>query len=186
MKSRIGWLLVIVIVLALPILSACTIYYDRGFIDKEEAPPAFEAWHPDVYIFAEVHTAKEWRSQHGYSVTVDVSTRVSYYTDPKHKKGLDWKCAPSDYDAHLDEVRIETLEGSSWVDLPLGSLQARSGECSASLSSGELVAIPASVQELRAHVTATFRRKDSGVSETRLFVIGLKKYEREFPFFRMY
>ena len=198
MKNRIGW--IPLIVLALPALSACTIYYDRKFIPKEEAPPAFESWHPDVYVFAEVHTAKEWRSQHRYSVTVTVSTRVNYYTDPKHKKGLDWRCAPSDYDAHLDEVRLETRAAdSSWIDLPLGTLWEDSGECSASLSSRELVAIPASVRELRAHVTVTFRRKeappgavvsvpsgrDSETAETRVFVVVLKKYEEAIPFFRM-
>lgn len=90
---------------------------------------------------------------------------------------------PTAYAASLDSLRLFCIEGTSVVELPLPLLHRGASDhpnrlVSLAPANRAGITIPASVKELRADVVMTFRHRETGRTETKVFTLRMFKRER--------
>ena len=136
----------------------------------------FENWR--LYVNAFVDTTNPSPTNHLYLISAVA------WTAPGDSVGLDVsQFRPTAYDASLDSLRLFRLEGTNAFELPLPPLGHGSADHPNRLvqlapSSGAGIEIPAGVRELRADIVMTFRHRETGKTETKVFTTTMLKRER--------
>lgn len=168
---QIVWSCVFVLVLA----TGCRRYRTREFVAVQH-PVKFENWR--IYVSAHVDAANPSPTNHFYLICA-----VAWTAPGDSIGGNPSEFQPTAYDASLDSLQIFRITGTNAVELPLPPLLHGSADHPNRLvqlgpGRGAGVTIPASVSELRADVIMTFRHRDTGKTETKLFAITMHKRER--------
>jgi hypothetical protein len=167
---EIAWLWMFALVLA----TGCRQYRTREFAAVQR-PIKFENWR--LYVNALVDAANPSPTNHLYMISAVA------WTAPGDSIGGDPSAfRPTAYDASLDSLRLFRIEGTNAVELPLPPLHHGSSDQPDRLvqlvpGNRAGVEIPASVRELRAHVTLTFRHRATGKTETEVFTTTMLKRE---------
>jgi len=162
-------------VFALVLAAGCQPYRTREFT-AVQYPMKFENWR--IYVNAHVDVANPTPTNHFYVISAVA------WTAPGDSIGADPSAfRPTAYDASLDSLRLFRIEGTNVVELPLPPLRHTPFDQPDRLvqlihANGTGVEIPASVRELRAEATLTFRHRDTGKTQTNLFTTTMLKRER--------
>ena len=168
---QIAWAVVFALVLA----TGCRSYRTREFVAVQQ-PVKFENWR--IYVNAFVDVANPSPTNQFYTISAVA------WTAPGDYVGADVsQFRPTTYDASLDSVRLFRIAGTNAVELPLPPLPHGSTDHSnrlVQLGRGNHIGIeiPASVGELRADIVMTFRHRDTGRTETKVFTTRMLKRER--------
>jgi hypothetical protein len=169
----IAWSWVFALILATA--TGCRQYRMREFVAVQR-PVKFENWR--LYVNAFVDAANPSPTNHFYRISAMAWTLPgdAYFGDPNAFR-------PTAYDASLDSLRLFRVEGTNSVELPLPPLHHGSTDHPNRLmqlapSNGVRIEIPASVSELRADVVMTFRRRETGRTETNVSTMTMRKRER--------
>jgi hypothetical protein len=170
---RIAWSCVFALILMTA--TGCRQHRTREFVAVQR-PVKFENWR--LYVNAFVDAANPSPTNHFYLISAVAWTapRDDLRSDPSQFR-------PTTYDASLDSLRLFRLEGTNAVELLLPPLRHGSDDQPnrlVGLAPGNRagILILASVNELRAEVTMTFRHRETGKTETRVFTIRMLKRER--------
>ena len=170
---QVVWLCVFVLVLATA--TGCRRYRTREFVAVQH-PVKFENWR--LYVNAFVDAANPSPTNHFYLISAVAWTAPG---DSVHGDASEFR--PTIYDASLDSLRLFRVEGTNSVELPLPPLLHGSSDHPNRLvqlgpERGAGVTIPASVSELQAEVVMTFRHRETGKTETKVFTVPMRKRER--------
>ena len=162
-------------VLALVLATGCRRYRTRGFVAIPH-PVKSENWR--LYVNAHVDAANPAPTNHFYLISA-----VAWTARGDSVGGNPREFRPTTYDASLDSLRLFRIAGTNAVELLLPPLHHGSADHPNRLvqlfaDNGAGVTIPASVSELRADVMMTFRHRETGKTETKLFAITMHKRER--------
>ena len=162
-------------IFALLLATGCRPYRTRAF-EAVQRLVTFENWR--LYVTALVDAANPSPTNHSYMIST-----VAWTAPGDSIGGRDCEFRPTAYDASLDSLRLFRVEGTNSIELPLSPLHHGSTDHPNRLvqmapSNGVRIEIPASVSELRADVVMTFRHRDTGKTETKLFAITMHKRER--------
>lgn len=162
-------------VIALVLVTGCRRHRTREFVAVQK-PVQFENWRLYVSVF--VDAANPPPTNHFYLVSAVA------WTAPGDSIGPDpGQFRSTAYGASLDSLRLFRVAGTNSIELPLPPLNHGPTDHSNRLvqlgSSNQAgIQIPASVKELRADVAMTFRHRETGKTETRVFAIPMVKRER--------
>ena len=160
---------------ALVLATGCRPYRTREFAAVQQ-PMSFENWR--IYVNAHVDAANPSPINHFYVISAVA------WTAPGDSIGADpGQFRPTAYDATLDSLRLFRIEGTNESELQLPPFRHGPSDQPNRLvqlfhASGTGVEIPASVSELRADATLTFRHRDTGKTETKIFTTRMLKRER--------
>ena len=160
---------------ALLLATSCRPYRTREFTAVQH-PMKFENWR--IYVNAHVDAANPAPTNHFYLISA-----VAWTAPGDSVGGNRSEFRPTAYDASLDSLRLFRIAGTNAVELPLPPLHHGPADHPNRLvqlgpGRGAGVTIPASVSELRADVMMTFRHRETGKTETKLFAITMHKRER--------
>ena len=167
----IAWSCVFMLFLA----TGCRQYRTREFVAVQR-PVKFENWR--LYVSARVDAANPSPTNHFY-----VLSTVAWTAPGDSIGGRASEFRPTAYDASLNSLRLFRVEGTNLIELPLPPLHHGSTDHPNRLvqmapSNGVRIEIPASVEELRADVVMTFRHRETGKTETKVFTLPMRKRER--------
>jgi hypothetical protein len=168
---QIAWACVFVLVLA----TGCRRHRTREFVAVPH-PVKFENWR--LYVNAFVDAANPSPTNHFYLISTVA------WTAPGDSIGADpSEFRPTSYDASLDSLHLFRIDGTNAVELRLPPLDHGATDQPnrlVALAPGNRagIEIPASVRELRADVVMTFRHRETGKTETKVFTIPMRKQER--------
>lgn len=162
-------------VVALVLVTSCRQFRTREFVEAQ-GPAKFENWR--LYVNALVDAANPSPTNHFCRISASAWTFPgdAYCGDPSAFR-------PTAYDASLDSLRLFRVEGTNSVELPLPPLHHGSSDQPSRLmqlapSDGVRIEIPANVSELRADAVTTFRHRETGRTEARVFTRTMRKRER--------
>jgi hypothetical protein len=160
---------------ALVLATGCRQYRTREFVASQR-PVKFENWR--LYVNAHVDGPNRGPTNHCYMIST-----VAWTAPGDSIGGRASEFRPTAYDASLDSLRLFRVEGTNSVELPLPRLHHGSSDHPNRLVQmapgiGVRIAIPASVKELRAEVAMTFRHRETGKTEIKVFTIPMLKPER--------
>lgn len=161
--------------LALVLATGCYSYRTREFVALQH-PVKFENWR--IYVNAFVNAANPSPTNQFYTIGAVAWTAPGDWIGP----GVS-QFRSTTYDASLDSVRLFSIAGTNAVELPLPAFLHSSTDhpnrmVQLCLGNGAGIEIPASVSELRADVVMTFRHRDTGRTETKVFTTRMLKRER--------
>lgn len=168
---QIAWACVFALVLA----TGCRRYRTREFVAVQR-PMKFENWR--LYVNVRVDAANPSPTNHFYAISAVA------WTAPGDAIGGDTnEFLPTAYDASLDSLRLFRIEGTNVAELPLPPLHHGSSDQPNRLvqlvpGNRAVIEIPASVRELRADIVMTFRHRETGKTETKVFTTTMLKRER--------
>ncbi len=173
MQARSGITMTCVVALLLAV--GCRHYHTREFVGVPR-PVTFENWR--LYVNVRVPVPDPSPTNHLYAISALAWTLPGdvHRGDPNDYR-------PTAYDASLDSLRLFRVEGTNAVELSLppprhGPKDHPNRLLQLAYGNHEGIEIPASVSELQAQVTMTFRHRAMGKTERKVFELNLHKQER--------